>query len=301
MWQSGNVTWAEAIVHFPFMISLDKIGVHSQHSGQYNEADSVRVETYNNGNYNQELLADLTDVDQYFSFADVTDSVWRFSFRSGQGGAVTIRGLELFYKDEAVFPPCVPYTIQNPQLNLLPKRPTLLYPEKDTITTLPPINLIWMGNQSTGYRLQIDISEDFCSPLVDTVLNVNSFGYQIPFIYSKYYWRIKGLNAIGQSFGEWSEIWDFYSDIFQEVKDRETEKEILMYPNPVRDKLFLNYNSAESIECISLFNSMGREVYRSNFHDSLNYIDTKMFSSGVYFVRVNFEKGHSFLKKIIIM
>jgi hypothetical protein len=301
MWQSGTVTWAEAEVHFPFMISIDKIGVHSQHSGQYNEADSIMVEIYNAGSYSRILLADLIEVDQYLSFPAVSDSIWKFSFRSGTSGAVTIRGLEFFFNDEAIFPPCVPYTIQNPLLSLLPGIPVLIYPEKDTITTLPQINLTWSGIQSTSYRVQIDTSRDFCSPLVDSILLVTNYDYQIPFSYREYFWRVKGRNNVGQGFNEWSEIWNFKTDFLQGAQDKAINENILIYPNPVTDKLFLNNRDESQIKSVSLLNNTGEVVQEFIINKDYGYIYVPKLSNGIYLIQMDLVSGKIIHKKIVVM
>ena len=300
MWHSGIVTWAVAEVHFPFIVPLDRIGVHSQHSGQYHEADSVKIETYNNGNYSLITLNDLTDIDQYISFGMASDSVWRFSFRAGTSNYVTIRGLEFFIQDETLFPPVVPYTIQNPFFNQLPERPVLANPINNFIATTSTLNLDWTCNQAIYYGLQIDTTKDFCSPLVNIVLSNNNFSYSIPFGNTKYYWRVKGLNNAGCGFEEWSEIRAFSSGLFTDISEQKNNDDFVMYPNPVSDKLFFsNLNPDSQTESVTIYNTLMKEVKIIQIGQNNAVIDLTDFKNGIYFLKFKTVNSQEIYRSII--
>lgn len=301
MWHSDITTWAVAEVHFPFTVFIDRIGVHSQHSGQAHEADSVKIETYNNGNYTLVNLSDLTNIDQYISFNYASDSVWRFSFRAGMSNYVTIRGLEFFIQDETIFPPIIPYSIQDPFFDQLPSRPVLLTPTNNFITTTSTLNLGWTGNQAINYGLQIDTTKDFCSPLLNVVLSNNNYTYSIPFGNTKYYWRVKGLNNAGRGFGEWSEISAFVSDdLFAGVVEKNNNTEFVLYPNPVSDKLFFtNFQSGSLSESVTVYNSLMMEVEKIKIPENNAGIDMSRFKSGIYFLKFNNRNSEVFYRSII--
>jgi len=69
-------------------------------------------------------------------------------------------------------------------------------------------------------------------------------------------------------------------------------KEIVLYPNPVLNKLFIE--TGGSIETIhfEILNSIGQSVYKSNFVDK-TVIDMSQFSKGFYLIK--FETGESSL------
>ncbi|MGA2297193.1 MAG: hypothetical protein ABSG15_06575 [FCB group bacterium] len=209
MWQSDKVAWAEAEIHFPFAVSMDKIGVHTQHSGQHNKAERIKIEANKNGKYSVISDNPINDADQYISFKPSSASDWKFSFKTGANQTVTVRGLEFFYKDETFFPPLVPYIPGNPFYNLLPSRPTLTKPINNYISKLPDIELDWTCDKAINYRLQIDTNMNFCSTIIDTVISINKYTIQSLLSFNKYYWRVKGLNNTGQGFGLWSEIRSF--------------------------------------------------------------------------------------------
>lgn len=210
MWHSAEVPgWASVEIRFPVMVTLDKVGVHTQHSGIYQKADSIKIEKFNRGNFIQILEHPLPNVDEYLSFSPTTDSIFKFAFKPGVSKMVTIRGIEFFYNNEPVFPPRVPYILRNPQKSLLPSKPNLLTPVDSSSINSFLIPLSWTGLNSNNYKIQIDTCKDFCFPIIETISNNNSYTFSVPTSNRIYYWRIKGLNQTGQGFGDWSDIWQF--------------------------------------------------------------------------------------------
>jgi hypothetical protein len=110
MWQSDRTStgWVSVDVTFPIGVTVDRIGVHSQHSGIYHAATGIRVEAAAGGPYRTVVTQDLTLVDEDVRFAPVTARTWRLSFRAGESGSVTIRGIDFFLGPGAVFPRCPP-------------------------------------------------------------------------------------------------------------------------------------------------------------------------------------------------
>ncbi len=75
-----------------------------------------------------------------------------------------------------------------------------------------------------------------------------------------------------------------------------------IYPNPVKENLFLNVNLRES-ENISLqvIDAMGKKHYSSK-HENLTAgkhtfeINSEILSSGIYFIRIETDKGSVIVK-----
>lgn len=259
MWHSAEVQgWASVDIKFPFVVTLDRVGVHTQHSGLYQKADSVRVENFNNNNFVVITELPLPDVDKYFSFPPVTDSVFRFSFKPGVTKMVTIRGIEFFYNNEPVFPPRVPYILRNPQKHLLPSKPNLSTPADSTLLNSFLITLTWNGQRSINYKIQIDTCKDFCFPIINDITNTTNYTFSVPVTNKNYFWRIKGLNTIGQGFGEWSNIWKFThqstavynfignGDYFNSTNWENNN----MPPNPIPSGVEVRINSGSLNECV---------------------------------------------------
>jgi hypothetical protein len=112
MWQSGKTTtgWVSIDVTFPVPLTLDRLVVHSQHSGKHHEARQVKVQVFEKGAWQARVQRALPSVDAAASFPSVTAQKWRFSFQAGQSGYVVIRGLQFFHAGRELFPPPVPYS-----------------------------------------------------------------------------------------------------------------------------------------------------------------------------------------------
>ncbi|GMR12865.1 MAG: hypothetical protein BMS9Abin29_1059 [Gemmatimonadota bacterium] len=111
MWTS-DVTgdgWATLDVTFPITVGLSRLGVHSQHSGLYHAARSVKVATVIDGVETEVARRDLASPDSYVEFPRNLSRSWRFRFLTGQTRMVVIRGLEFFDGEDEVFPPLIVY------------------------------------------------------------------------------------------------------------------------------------------------------------------------------------------------
>ena len=80
------------------------------------------------------------------------------------------------------------------------------------------------------------------------------------------------------------------------VKNLENKKEILVFPNPVRDKIFIETQDLK-IDKIMLISSEGNQ-FPISFHN--NEIDISSLSVGIYFLKFQTNKG-IFTKKIIVL
>lgn len=117
MWHSTDVSngpdgWVSFDVTFPLAVSLDKIVVHSQHSGLYHMAHAIRVQKVTAGNYIDIYSNNLQQADQVVFLPETTSTIWRFYFYTTDYD-ITIRGLELFSGFDEIFPPAIP-TFNNP-------------------------------------------------------------------------------------------------------------------------------------------------------------------------------------------
>ena len=111
MWHSKKTDtgWVSLEVTFPIPITLDRIAVHSQHSGQYHAAKQVKVQAFSQGAYQDSSPQALSSVDATVSFPAATAQRWQFSFQAGESGYVVIRGLQFFNGEKELFPPPVPW------------------------------------------------------------------------------------------------------------------------------------------------------------------------------------------------
>ena len=115
MWASENseTGWVSLEVTFPDKVRLTRIMVHSQHSGKYNKAHAVRIETKGEHGYQIVKESPLAQSDAVVSFPKATAKQWRLSFQTGPTKRVCLRGLQFFADNTQLFPPRVPYGAKN--------------------------------------------------------------------------------------------------------------------------------------------------------------------------------------------
>ncbi|WP_205510719.1 T9SS type A sorting domain-containing protein [Longitalea arenae] len=75
-----------------------------------------------------------------------------------------------------------------------------------------------------------------------------------------------------------------------------TEKQLVIYPNPVRNELRFNLPQSISGSLIRILDVTGREVYRTRF--TANSIDVSKLTAGVYTLMIN-SNDKSFTKKFV--
>jgi hypothetical protein len=77
------------------------------------------------------------------------------------------------------------------------------------------------------------------------------------------------------------------------------DSKIKIAPNPVRDKLFINYNGNAARFTILLINSNGAILSQGSF--TTNYeINMSKLSSGVYIVNIMNEKNGERIQRLIV-
>ena len=88
-------------------------------------------------------------------------------------------------------------------------------------------------------------------------------------------------------------VWDAHkqTEYFQpDINDRVESpslQAVNCFPNPVSQTVTINFPLVESNNGeIRILDVMGKEVYRSNVHESSSQIDVSKFHNGVYFVQL---------------
>jgi hypothetical protein len=110
MWQSAptRTGWVAVEITFPYQVELTRVGVHSQHSGQYHAARALRVSVEGENGLKRVGTEDLKSADAMVQLRAAVGQKWRFEFRAGPSGTVVLRGLQFFSGDGELFPPLVP-------------------------------------------------------------------------------------------------------------------------------------------------------------------------------------------------
>lgn len=111
MWQSAKTKtgWVSVEVAFPYEVELTHVGVHSQHSGEYNAARAVRVAVPGpKDKFRQVAQAALKSADDKVTIPKTKSRVWRFEFQAGESQSVTLRGLRFYSGADELFPTLIP-------------------------------------------------------------------------------------------------------------------------------------------------------------------------------------------------
>gem|GEM_PF-907483 len=85
-------------------------------------------------------------------------------------------------------------------------RPVLLSPENSAVLTETTVTLSWSGRSGMLFRVQVDRSVAFASPVIENLTASNSITVGLPGA-GTYYWRVRSENA-GRA-GRWSEVRSF--------------------------------------------------------------------------------------------
>lgn len=75
---------------------------------------------------------------------------------------------------------------------------------------------------------------------------------------------------------------------------------VSLYPNPVADKLFVTTVDGEILKGVSVFNSVGQVILKSEAAFSDKSIDVRNLANGMYFVQIAHNDGTFYTHKLII-
>lgn len=111
MWHSGlaSTRWVTVTVTFPVSVTLCKVFIHSQYSGQYHMATAARVQAMQSNGFKDVCQQPLLTRDACLRFPSTTAQTWRFHLRAGKSRQVVIRGLRFFCPGCEIFCPDYPY------------------------------------------------------------------------------------------------------------------------------------------------------------------------------------------------
>jgi Leucine-rich repeat (LRR) protein len=91
-----------------------------------------------------------------------------------------------------------------------------------------------------------------------------------------------------------------FSYIVTSINSIDLESKIIISPNPVRDKLIIIFNDNWYKMDVSLFDINGREVFSQRSFIGKCEIDTKLFTKGIYIIKIVDTKTRGQLTKMLI-
>ncbi|MES1181276.1 MAG: choice-of-anchor B family protein, partial [Flavobacterium sp.] len=132
------------------------------------------------------------------------------------------------------------------------------------------------------YEFQLADDGSFQTPIEVETTDLTSFllTYDLPD--GIYHWRVRAVNGCGA--GDWSEIFNFNITF---VGVSEVEKaNLMLYPNPAGDQLFVKYS--QEIYEIEISDLSGKKIMTyAPERAPMQVIDLSSMASGVYFIKIN--------------
>lgn len=92
-------------------------------------------------------------------------------------------------------------------------------------------------------------------------------------------------------------IYDCYTPLYTGLEENETQNNILLYPNPAKERLYIN--TSIPIKQMTICNLLGQEIKKYNNLETTSSIDISGLKEGVYFVKLSTEKA-VLSKKIVV-
>jgi hypothetical protein len=87
-------------------------------------------------------------------------------------------------------------------------------------------------------------------------------------------------------------------DICTDIIERADSKNIIVYPNPAHDAVFVNMNVA-GYKTIKIVNMVGATVFETNTNEQLIKLNIEQVSKGIYFIEID-QAGDKMFEKLII-
>jgi hypothetical protein len=176
------------------------------------------------------------------------------------------------------------------KFSIILNTPKLSIPANGSVEMKAPVEFEWNTvNDAEFYRFEISESNNFSTALLDTVLQLTSLTYSNFKYETKYYWHVKA--GISANETNWSEIFSFTTESDPiSVNDFSEKENILIYPNPVSDILYIE-NRFISATPYKIYNILGILVVEGmmNNLESSQKINIPNLTNGIYIIEIKTE------------
>jgi hypothetical protein len=180
----------------------------------------------------------------------------------------------------------------------IPAVPTLVSPANNSTGAELSQMLDWNEvNGATSYDVQIGTSSSFSNVVFSVNTQTSNAIAQNLQHMQTYYWRVRALNAAGNS--EWSSIWNFMTSGITGIDEKDgvpTEYKLFQnYPNPFNPTTSIKYSVLSSTYVnLIVYDMLGREVVTLVNEEKYPGTYTVTFdasglSSGIYLYRLTTE------------
>jgi type IX secretion system substrate protein len=187
-------------------------------------------------------------------------------------------------------------------ISLLPAIPNLVSPTNGATNELINTNLSWNSSaNANSYSIQVDTEIDFSQPLVfeDTVTNNSTSTPQLDYN-TTYYWRVNAANLAGES--DWSEVWNFTTEMMTGLEELKTEYGLKVYPNPSDGQFTLETKCLVREWQVSVFNLQGQRVWEDDWEIKGNdklVLQLGFLAKGMYWLQIT-DGTERVWKKIVV-
>jgi hypothetical protein len=160
------------------------------------------------------------------------------------------------------------------------------------------IELNWQDNANNEDGFYVEFSQDTTSSswTLLATLSVDEETYIHTGLNDgeQFFYRVSAFNAVGSSafsnVAETTVSVNSFHDFF--------ENNISIYPNPVKNHLFINANQNNGNLLAEIFDLTGKRIKEVNIINNLEKIDVSEFDNGMYYLKINANEGVKVLKFI---
>lgn len=78
------------------------------------------------------------------------------------------------------------------------------------------------------------------------------------------------------------------------------EQDLVIYPNPIKNSLFIKLNKDETIKSAEIFDFTGKSVLRKNESNTIQTIDVSTLSAGLYLINLFEKSGKVYSRKFVV-
>lgn len=181
--------------------------------------------------------------------------------------------------------------------------PVLTGPSNQTETTMTP-TLTWnVVPGAVSYDIQVSEVEGFDKGFIVEERKWADISYTIESNKltdgKTYYWRVRANSESGT--GPFSESMSFMPKAGASIFDTKLSNDLEVYPNPVKDLLYISINNKQIIDRIVIRDLLGNEIGEifGNERSSL-LLNTSNYNSGIYFITV-YSGNDAFTNKVSII
>lgn len=143
---------------------------------------------------------------------------------------------------------------------------------------------IWLEDDTVKLR-SIEIDPSWIDEYDEIILYFEAFGYVFNLVPEMMAYSVFIVDEV--------EV-DFISNLY----DTSIQKSIVLYPNPTRNNIRIEYNGYEKICGVQLISNNGRII--NSFDGSIRQISTEDLPDGVYIIRLQTVNGSIVTKKIVV-